>query len=114
VNRGPARRDAGDSMPDPDHPEAADKWRRFAAGIGIGTAASAVLWIAAFNMPSYPWLHAIIGLACVVVPGAKLVVAATLMSRPDSRPFGAGLLASLGTGFLVLVGTCAASLTRAQ
>jgi len=52
--------------------------------------------------------------ACVVVPGAKLVVAATLMSRPDSRPFGAGLLASLGTGFLVLVGTCAASLTRAQ
>src|SRR5512138_3548787 len=86
----------GNQMPDPGRHEEAAKWRRFAAGIGIGTAASALLWICAFNMPSNTWLNVVVGLACVIVPGTKLVVAASLMSRPDSRPFGAGLLASLG------------------
>lgn len=91
-----------------------NRWRQFAAGIAAGTAASAVLWIGAFNLPSGTWLNVVIGLAAVIVPGTKFAVGATLMSRPDSRPFGAGLFASLGTGFLILAGTCATALVRAQ
>ena len=105
----------GNTMSSPPPANDAPKtWRPFAAGIGVGTAASAVLWIVAFNAPSNTWLHVVIGLACVLVPATKFLVAATLMSRPDSKLFGAGLLASLGTGFVILAGTCAASLIHAQ
>jgi len=103
-----------DQRPDPGRHEEAGKWRRFAAGIGIGTAASALLWIGVFNTPSGTWLTGVMGLACIIVPGTKFVVATSLMSRPDSRPFGAGLLASFGTGFLILAGTCAITLSRGQ
>ena len=103
-----------DKRPDPGRHEEAGKWRRFAAGIGTGTAASALLWIGVFNTPSGTLLTGVMLLACVIVPGTKFVVATSLMSRPDSRPFGAGLLASFGTGFLILAGTCAISLSRGQ
>jgi hypothetical protein len=104
----------GDQTPDPRRPEDSGKWRRFAAGIGVGTGVSALLWIGVFNTPSNTWLYGVLMLACIIVPGTKLAVATSLMSRPDSRAFGAGLLASFATGFLILFGTCAATMSRAQ
>src|SRR5580692_12049378 len=46
----------------------------------------------------------------VAVPAAKVVVSVVCFYFPRWRPFAAGLLVSLGVGFLIFFGACAANL----
>jgi len=98
-----------DRLPQPPDPEST--WQRFVAGIGIGTAVSAVLWIGGLASRRYVPASVIFGLGSVVVPGTKFVVGLSLLSNPPWRRFGAGLLVSMAVGFMILCGVCWVGMT---
>lgn len=102
--RGP---DAPPRGPDPE-----STWRRFFAGLAIGTAVSAVLWIGGPAASRFVPAGVVFGLASVVVPGTKMVVGLSMLSQPPWKSFGAGLLASMAVGGLILCGVCGAAMTQ--
>ena len=109
--REPAPLDYRSSGRIPPGPDPESTWRRFLAGLGIGTAVSAVLWIGGPAASRFVPASVVFGLASIVVPGTKLVVAASMLSQPPWKSFGAGLLASMAVGFLILCGVCWVGLT---
>jgi hypothetical protein len=98
-----------DAVPTGRDPEST--WQRFVAGVAIGTAVSAVVWIGGAASGRFVPARMLFAVAYIVVPGMKLVIGASLLSQPPWRSFGAGLLVSLGVGLLILCGLCAAQMT---
>jgi len=82
-------------------------------GLIIGSAMSAIMWIAGWN----PLVEGGNGVALYIVPGTKLVVAITLIclrgpGRRPARMFGVGILLSIAVGFLIFFGSCFAHLYK--
>jgi hypothetical protein len=99
--------------PDPvrEPPDPQSTWGRFITGLSIGTGVSAVLWIGGAAATGHAVAVVIFGLAAVVVPGTKLVVGISMLKQPPWKSFGAGLLASLALGSLILFGVCFGAMT---
>jgi hypothetical protein len=88
-------------------PEPGNNGRRFFAALMIGTAISAIAWTAGWKSIERG------GVAVVllgVIPLAKFIVGITLVCFRGRRSFGAGLLASIGVGFLIFFTNCATRL----
>jgi hypothetical protein len=81
-------------------------WRRFFSGLALGTAMSAVVWIAGFDR----LVNHGSGLALFLVPGVKLAAGICGLCLRGWRSFGAGILVSIALGFLIFFGVCATNL----
>src|SRR5947207_1555269 len=73
-------------------------------GLGIGSAVSAIVWLAGWNAlfatgRSADWL-------LVAIPGGKIVAGIACVVTPRWRSFGIGLLLSIAVGFLIFFGAC--------
>ena len=89
--------------PEPGH----NNGRRFVTALLIGTAISAIAWTAGWKSIERGGV-AITLLA--VIPLGKFIAGITLVCFRGRRAFGAGLLASIGIGFLIFFTNCAARL----
>ncbi|HWE00974.1 MAG TPA: hypothetical protein VG326_01095 [Tepidisphaeraceae bacterium] len=85
---------------------AAQTLRLFFAGLTLGTALSAIVWIIAFRFE----IGMFAGGAMVVIPLLKLSTGIIFVCRRGWRSLGAGILVSLALGFLIFFGVCAAHL----
>jgi hypothetical protein len=81
------------------HPGAAPK---LLAGLMAGSLVSVALWVFGWHPPPQ---RENTKLAYGVMM-LKAVVAVLLMVVPQFRMFGAGILLSIGIGFLIFIGTC--------
>jgi hypothetical protein len=86
-----------DSLPSANRKRSATQ---FLTALAIGTAASALVWIAGWDTT---WGT----LGAVLVPLAKVIVAFRLRRHDAWKPAAAGLFASIGVGFLVFFSVCA-------
>jgi len=83
---------------------------RFVTGLVTGSLVSGVIWPLwwlspdQINQGNWAWL-------LLAVPGAKFLGTIVCLFYPRWRTFGAGLLASIGIGFLIFFGLCAADLS---
>lgn len=82
---------------------------RFLLGLGVGVAASAVIWLSFFPyVRAYP--QSPIDSPEIVlfaVPGAKILLTMALLNLPAWRSCGIGLLLSIPVGALIFFGACA-------
>jgi hypothetical protein len=83
---------------------------KFAFGLLGGTMISAVVWPCLWllsdpNNGNWGWL-------LLAVPLAKIAVSTVCLCRSRWRATGAGILTSIGVGFLIFFGTCAANLDK--
>jgi hypothetical protein len=74
-------------------------------GLAIGSAVSALFWIAGWDT----LVEHGSGIAVYLLPLAKAVAAVFLLAVPGWRSFGTGLLLSIAVGALIFFGTCAAN-----
>src|SRR5260221_8338550 len=75
-------------------------WPRFFAGLILGTAVSAIIWVAGFDR----LVNHGSGLALFLVPGVKLTAGIWTFCMRGWRSFGAGMLISIALGFLIFFG----------
>src|SRR5687767_4499323 len=68
------------------------------AGLAVGTAVSAVVWLVLWDLAGE--------LALYSIPAAKVLAAVICVTIAGWRPFGLGLLLSIGVGALIFVGKC--------
>lgn len=95
--------------PSNDGPPPSSSGRRFLLGLGVGVAASAVIWFSIFPFidtnPQSPTGFLVYSL--LVVPMAKTFLAMILLNLPAWRSCGIGLLLSIPVGALLFFGACA-------
>lgn len=82
-------------------------------GLLIGSAVSAIAWIAGWDA----LLNHDTPVALFVIPGVKLAVAISLIclrgpQRRPARMFGVGVLLSIAAGFLIFFGSCFAHVAK--
>ena len=82
--------------------------RLYRIGLFVGSLVSLVIWpLVAHSQGSWA-LYALLA-----VPLAKLVTGVVLAVMPQWRTLGAGILTSIGVGFLIFFGTCWVTIAHA-
>ncbi|HET6249776.1 MAG TPA: hypothetical protein VFE47_18950 [Tepidisphaeraceae bacterium] len=88
---------------------ARDTLIRFFAGLLLGAAVSAILWVGGWKYVTTGYS----GLLILIVPAIKLIAGITLVCIRRWRAFGAGILVSIALGVLIFFGACVANFNSA-